>query len=79
MTEIEGKLTEYHQAAQRLFKLWIIDILHQAMKPQVVDSTCKCNFTVRVKGSGERAPWMLLSASQRSASEILYASNPGAP
>lgn len=33
MTEIAGKLTEYHQAAQRFFKLWITDLLHQAMKP----------------------------------------------
>ncbi len=33
MTEIAGKLTEYHQAAQRFFKLWITDMLHQAMKP----------------------------------------------
>lgn len=35
MTEIAGKLTEYHQAAQRFFKLWITDMLHQAMKPQI--------------------------------------------
>ena len=35
MTEIAGKLTEYHQAAQRFFKLWITDLLHQAMKPQI--------------------------------------------
>ncbi|HSF11048.1 MAG TPA: TIGR04255 family protein [Nitrospirales bacterium] len=33
MTEISRKLTEYHQAAQRFFKLWITDMLHQAMKP----------------------------------------------
>ncbi|WP_447965082.1 TIGR04255 family protein [Nitrospira sp. Ecomares 2.1] len=33
MTEIAGKLTEYHQATQRFFKLWITDVLHQAMKP----------------------------------------------
>ncbi|HNP60556.1 MAG TPA: TIGR04255 family protein [Nitrospirales bacterium] len=35
MTEIVGKLTECHQAAQRFFKLWITDTLHQAMKPQI--------------------------------------------
>ncbi|MGP0591875.1 TIGR04255 family protein [Nitrospira sp. T9] len=33
MTEIAGKLTEYHQVAQRFFKLWITDMLHQAMNP----------------------------------------------
>jgi uncharacterized protein (TIGR04255 family) len=33
MTVIAGKLTEYHQATQRFFKLWITDVLHQAMKP----------------------------------------------
>lgn len=33
MGEIAGKLTDYHQAAQRFFKLWITDMLHQAMKP----------------------------------------------
>lgn len=33
MTEIAAKLEEYHQAAQRFFKLWITDLLHQAMKP----------------------------------------------
>lgn len=33
VTEIAGKLTEYHQAAQRFFKLWITDMLHQAMNP----------------------------------------------
>ncbi|GJL70211.1 MAG: hypothetical protein NPIRA06_28460 [Nitrospirales bacterium] len=35
MTEIAGKLREYHQAGQRFFKLWITDMLHQAMKPQI--------------------------------------------
>ncbi len=33
MTEIAGKLTDYHQAAQRFFKLWMTDLLHHAMKP----------------------------------------------
>lgn len=33
MAEIEGKLLDYHQAAQRFFKLWITDTLHQAMQP----------------------------------------------
>lgn len=27
------KLTMYHQAAQRFFKLWVTDTLHQAMQP----------------------------------------------
>lgn len=35
MTEIAGNLTEYHQAAQGFFKLWITDMLHQTMKPQI--------------------------------------------
>ncbi len=30
---VAPKLTEYHQAAQRFFKLWVTDTLHQAMKP----------------------------------------------
>ena len=33
MGEIAGKLADYHQAAQRFFKLWMTDMLHQAMKP----------------------------------------------
>jgi uncharacterized protein (TIGR04255 family) len=34
MKEVGGKLTEYHQAAQRFFKLWVTDTLHHAMKPK---------------------------------------------
>ncbi|MDH5576275.1 MAG: hypothetical protein OEY80_12395, partial [Nitrospirota bacterium] len=34
MAEIPKKLAEYHQAAQRFFKLWITDMLHQAMQPK---------------------------------------------
>jgi uncharacterized protein (TIGR04255 family) len=34
MAAVEGKLTEYHQAAQRFFKLWVTETLHQAMKPK---------------------------------------------
>ncbi len=33
LAEVASKLNEYHQAAQRFFKLWITDTLHQAMKP----------------------------------------------
>ncbi len=34
LTDVNGKLNEYHQSAQRFFKLWVTDTLHQAMKPQ---------------------------------------------
>ena len=33
MADLPNKLTSYHQAAQRFFKLWITETLHQAMKP----------------------------------------------
>lgn len=35
MTGITRNLTEYHQAAQRSFKLWITDVLHQGMRPSI--------------------------------------------
>ncbi len=34
MKEVPEKLKSYHQAAQRFFKLWVTDTLHQAMKPE---------------------------------------------
>ena len=34
MSEIPGKLKNYHQSAQQYFKRWITESLHQAMKPQ---------------------------------------------
>lgn len=33
ITEVPKKLSTYHQAAQRFFKLWVTDTLHKAMKP----------------------------------------------
>jgi uncharacterized protein (TIGR04255 family) len=35
MSEVPKTLNDYHQSAQRFFKLWITDTLHQAMKPKV--------------------------------------------
>jgi len=34
MSEVPETLKGYHQSAQRFFKLWITDTLHQAMKPK---------------------------------------------
>jgi uncharacterized protein (TIGR04255 family) len=34
MEQIPDTLNGYHQSAQRFFKIWITDTLHQAMKPQ---------------------------------------------
>ncbi len=34
LSDVSPKLQDYHQSAQRFFKLWITDTLHQAMKPQ---------------------------------------------
>ncbi len=35
MKEVPETLKCYHQAAQRFFKLWVTDTLHQAMKPKI--------------------------------------------
>ncbi len=34
LSDVSPKLQDYHQSAQRFFKLWVTDTLHQAMKPQ---------------------------------------------
>ena len=34
MKDVPDTLNGYHQSAQRFFKLWVTDTLHQAMKPQ---------------------------------------------
>jgi len=34
MSEVPDTLKSYHQSAQRFFKLWITDTLHQAMNPK---------------------------------------------
>jgi len=34
LVDVKTKLNDYHQSAQRFFKLWVTDTLHQAMKPK---------------------------------------------
>jgi uncharacterized protein (TIGR04255 family) len=34
MSDVPKTLNDYHQSAQRFFKLWVTDTLHQAMKPK---------------------------------------------